>query len=300
MVTDRQSAPAKINLTLEVLGRRGDGYHEVRTVLQAIDLADDLELTAPPPAPSSAPLGGKPGLTFNVEPKGAAPEEANLVLDAARLLEVETRGDMAIRLVKRIPTAAGLGGGSSDAAAALLSLRRFYGLNVSDEMLSAIAAKLGSDVPFFLSGGTALATGRGEQLSPLPSPVECCAVAVAPNAPELVNKTARMYGLLGPEHYSEGAATAEAVRRLREGAPLDGALFNVFDAVASRAHDSYDAMRERFLAAGALQPTLCGSGPAMFALAHDEAEAAEIAARMETQGYKAFATCLLPPTANPA
>lgn len=300
MVLDRQSAPAKINLTLEVLGRRSDGYHEVCAVLQAIDLADDLELAAPPSASSPPPPGGKPGLTFGVEPKGAAPEVANLVLEAARLLEVETRGDVAIRLVKRIPTAAGLGGGSSDAAAALLGLRRLYGLDLTDEMLSAAAAKLGSDVPFFLSGGTALATGRGEQLSPLPSPVECCAVVVAPDAPELANKTARMYGLLGPEHYSDGAATAEAVRRLREGALLDGALYNVFDAVASRAHDSYVAMRERFLAAGARQPTLCGSGPAIFALAHDQAEAAEIVARMETPGYRAFATRLLPPAANAA
>ena len=276
------AAPAKINLALEVLGRRADGYHEVRTVLQAIDLADELRV--------SAHGDGGTGVELRVEPPGSAPVEGNLVLDAARLLGADALPGASIALTKRIPAAAGLGGGSSDAAAALLALRRFHDLPMSDDDLAALAARLGSDVPFFLSGGTALGTGRGEQLSPLPPPVDRFAVVAWPDAPEPENKTARMYRLLRPEHYTDGAATEEVARRLREGVSLDGALYNVFDTVAGEAHDGYEAMRERFVEAGARQPTLCGSGPAMFALAQDEAEGAAMAGRMESVGYRARLT----------
>ncbi len=278
------AAPAKINLALEVLGRRADGYHEVRTVLQAVDLADELRV--------SARGDGGTGVALRVDPAGSAPEEGNLVLAAARLLGADQLPGVSIALTKRIPVAAGLGGGSSDAAAALLALRHLHGVSTGDEELSALAAKLGSDVPFFLSGGTALGTGRGEQLSPLPPPVDRFAVLAWPNAPELENKTARLYKLLRPEHYTDGAATEEVVRRLRAGVSLDGALYNVFDAVAGQAHDAYEAMRERFLEAGARQPTLCGSGPAMFALAPDAEEGAAIAGRMESAGFRARLTRL--------
>ncbi len=283
MAAERQLAPAKVNLALEILGRRQDGYHEVRTVLQTVDLADEVRLSAGAP--------GK-GVDFRVEPPGAAPEEENLVLAAVRLLAPEQLDGVRIELTKRIPVAAGLGGGSSDAAAALLALRRFLGLPVDDAQLRAIAAGLGSDVPFFISGGAALGVGRGEQLSPLPSPVDEYAVIAAPDVPELGNKTARMYKLLRPEHYSDGAATDEIVRRIEAGVSLQGALFNVFDAVAPEAHPGYAAMRERFLEAGARQPTLCGSGPAMFALAASESEGAEMRDRLQAAGCQARLTRL--------
>lgn len=278
----RVSAPAKINLAFEVIGRRADGYHEVRTVLQAIDLADELTLS---------PIGGETTLT--VEPDGAAPVEGNLVLAAARMLGADAHGGVRIALTKRIPAAAGLGGGSSDAAATLAGLRRLFALDAGDDELHAMAGALGSDVPFFLRGGTALGTGRGELLSPLPPPVDEHAVVAWTDAPELANKTARMYGLLRPEHYTDGAATDEVARRLREGVSLDGALHNAFDAVAGEAHSGYGVLRERFLAAGARQPTLCGAGPAMFALAADEAQAEAMATALRRAGCEARATRLL-------
>ena len=210
MVVMRLRAPAKINLSLEVLGRRPDGYHEVRSVLQAVDLADWVEIEE------------ADALTLHVEPEGAAPAEENLVLNAAQLLRGATgatRG-AAITLRKQIPVAAGLGGGSSDAAAALLGLGRLWALDLDQAQLGALAARLGSDVPFFLGGATALASGRGEQLEELPAPVERFAVIVTPTTGGDERKTARMYGLLDSRAYSDGSRTAETARRIHAGEPV--------------------------------------------------------------------------------
>ena len=253
----RLLAPAKVNLTFEVLGRRADGYHEVRTVLQSLSLADELTFEE------------SGGLSLTVEPEGAAPVEENLVLAAARLLQRESglSTGAAVHLTKRIPMAGGLGGGSSDAATALLGLRRLWGLGLDADALRQLAAQLGSDVPFFVSGGTALGQGRGEQLTPLPTPQGEAVVAV-PGASRPRDKTAQMYGLLRPEHYTDGSATAEVERRLRAGGTVDVQPVNAFDAVAGEAYPFYAGMREAFEAAG-LRPSLCGAGPSMFAPAEE-------------------------------
>ncbi|MCH8848384.1 MAG: 4-(cytidine 5'-diphospho)-2-C-methyl-D-erythritol kinase [Chloroflexi bacterium] len=275
-------APAKINLSFEVLGRRADGYHEVRTVLAAVDIVDELELTE------------ADALTLTVEPEGAAPVEDNLVLRAALLLrEAAAPGaGAAIVLRKRIPLAAGLGGGSSDAAAALLGLRRLWDLDLSDDTLVKLAAVLGADVPFFLRGGTAVAAGRGEELTPLPQPLEGFAVVVAPEQPA-EGKTARLYDMLGPQHFSDGGRTAVVARRIRDGVPLGATLSNAFEAVAPAAYASYEPLRSAFADAGA-RPMLSGAGPAMFALAAGEEEAEAVRERLAARGYTAWAARLLP------
>ena len=277
----RLQAPAKINLSFEVLGLRPDGYHEVRTVLAAVDIADELELRE------------AGGLALSVEPEGAAPVEDNLVLRAARLLRdaAPAGAGVAMTLHKRIPAAAGLGGGSSDSAATLLGLRRMWRLDLSDETLAQLAVRLGSDVPFFLRGGTALAAGRGDRLTPLPQPVERFAVVVAPEEPA-GGKTERMYGMLGPRHFSDGGRTAEVTRRIRAGEPLGSVLFNAFEAVAPDAYASYEPLRSAFAEAGA-SALLSGAGPAMFALAGDEAEAGALRERLAGRGYAAWAAALL-------
>ncbi len=150
-------AYAKINLTLEVLGRREDGYHDIVSILQTIDLHDTLTL--------------EPAQDMALECDQSELEGPdNLVLKAAALLREATgcHQGARLKLQKGIPLAAGLGGGSSDAAAALLGLSRLWGLGLSAEKLMPLAAKLGSDVPFFLYGGTAMAQGRGEIVRPLP------------------------------------------------------------------------------------------------------------------------------------
>ena len=263
----RLLAPAKVNLTFEVLGRRADGYHEVRTILQSLSLADELTFEA------------SDDLTLTVEPEGAAPVEENLVLAAVRLLQREASisTGAAIHLTKHIPMAGGLGGGSSDAATTLLGLRRLWGLDLDADALRELAAQLGSDVPFFISGGTALGEGRGERLTPLPG-AQGEAVVAVPDASRPRDKTAQMYGLFRQGHYTDGSATADVERCLRSGEPLDARVVNAFDAVAGEAYPFSTAMREAFEAVG-LRPALCGAGPSMFAPA-DAGTASALAERV--------------------
>ncbi len=280
-MTLRLLAPAKVNLTFEALGRRSDGYHEVRTVMQAVSLADEIEF-----APAA-------GLSLTIEwgaPAFAAPPgEGNLAMRAARLLQRETGATQgaAILLRKRIPAAAGLGGGSSDAATTLLGLRRLWGLDMDVGALREMAARLGSDVPFFLSGGTALAEGRGERLTPLPTPQGSAVVAYSTDVAG-DGKTASLYAMLAPEHFSDGQASERLAAKLRGDAPLSSAdLRNAFDAVAPRAYPSYAAMREAFEAEG-MRPLLCGAGPATFALAPDCEPPESLADRLARRGVSAM------------
>jgi 4-diphosphocytidyl-2-C-methyl-D-erythritol kinase len=270
----RLFAPAKINWTLEVLGRREDGYHEVRTVMQAIDLCDELEIE---PAE---------GLRLEVEGPHEVSED-DLVLRAAALLDGGGRGAR-IRLTKRIPVAAGLGGGSSDAAAALRGLNELWGLGHSSDRLAEIGAGLGSDVPFFLHGGTALVGGRGERVTPLPDAAGTWLVVLAP-AIQIADKTKRMYEALRPEHFSDGSRTAALVERMRNGEGVrEEDLFNAFERAAYEVFEGLDAYREALLAAGAAGAHLAGAGPALFAPAREEAPARAMLSRLRAPGVEAF------------
>ena len=282
----RLLAPAKINLSLEVIGRRADGYHEVHTVLQAVDLADELDFEE------------AGDVSLRVEPEGAVPVEGNLVLRAARLLRDashESRG-ATITLRKRIPVAAGLGGGSSDAAAALVGLRRLWGIDFSEVRMRLLASALGTDVGFFLDGGTALATGKGDRMEALPIPVERFAVIVTPHEPEEAAKTQRLYGLLEERHYSDGSRTAEVVRRIEAGEPLGEAPYNTFAEVASSAYASYERACTMLGATEAGHVLLAGAGPSLFTLADTEERAESTRRSMEAEGYTVSLARLLPAT----
>jgi 4-diphosphocytidyl-2-C-methyl-D-erythritol kinase len=183
------AAPAKINLHLQVIGRRPDQFHELRTLLQCIDLADRLEAE---PLPSGR-------LELVVEPCGAAPEDdSNLVVRAARALQQQlgVSSGARLRLCKQIPAGAGLGGGSSDAAATLVLLDRLWSADVAPATLHQLAADLGSDVPFFLHGGLALGVGRGEEVYPLADLPPLGVIVVMPNV-EI--ETAEVYRRLPKE-----------------------------------------------------------------------------------------------------
>ena len=175
---------AKINLSLKVLGRRADGYHELRTVFQSIGLHDTLEFEF------------TPGRATSIELEDALAIDDNLALRAARLFfeSKKVRGRLKMRLAKRIPMGGGLGGGSSDAASVLLALTALTGREATLVELSAMAARLGSDVPFFLMGGAALGLGRGEELYPLPEPKP---LPVFVLAPRIHVSTAEAYRALG-------------------------------------------------------------------------------------------------------
>jgi 4-diphosphocytidyl-2-C-methyl-D-erythritol kinase len=268
-------AAAKINWTLEVLGRRGDGYHEVRTVMQTIDLCDELEL--------------EPGEGLELEVDG--PHEAtedDLVLRAAALLE-EGRGRGAqMRLTKRIPVAAGLGGGSSDAAAALRGLNHVRGLGHDTQQLAALASQIGSDVAFFLAGGTALAEGRGERVTPLPDAAQTWLVLLVPPL-HLAEKTRRMYEALTPADFTDGSRTGALVERIRNGEGVrENDLFNAFERAAYEVFEGLEGYREALLAAGARRVHLAGAGPALFALAEGEAPANAIRDKVSSPDGRLF------------
>ena len=242
-------AYAKINLILEVLGRRDDGYHEVATILQNVNLYDTLYI--------------QPSTLMELTCSDARLEgEDNLVWRAAIRLQKLTRGDNGARIhvVKRIPEAMGLGGGSSDAAAALVGLSRLWNPQVLPDELSVIAAELGSDVPFFLSGGTAKAEGRGEQVTTLPAVQQRWVLLVCPDE-HLAEKTGRVYGSLPPDSYSDGSVFGAAVQAIEAGRFPAGCLRNTFDDVANRVYDVAGRAIEAMGDAGVSEVHLCGSGP---------------------------------------
>src|SRR5215217_7411681 len=186
-------APAKLNLGLEVIGRRGDGFHDIATIFVAIDLYDRITLSL------------ADDLELNCDDDSLAGTD-NLALRALRLLRDETGhpGGARIHLCKSIPAAAGLGGASSDAAAALLGGPELWHLDLSDAELHDLAARLGSDVPFFLCGGCAIGRGRGDLLGPLPLPPQCWFVVVVPDV-RIPAKTASLYAGLRAEDFSGGS-----------------------------------------------------------------------------------------------
>ena len=196
-------ARAKINLTLDVLARRPDGFHEVCMVMQSIDLCDRIQFSS---APYLSLMSNLPQLPI---------DERNDILRAARLLQTRCQiSDGAqINLSKRIPIAAGMAGGSTDGAAALWGLNRLWRLGLSDEQLRGLAAELGSDMPFCINGGTALATGRGECLTPLPPVPELHLVLMKP---EFGVSTKAVYGGLQLDRLP-APATAHMVDAIRSG-----------------------------------------------------------------------------------
>ena len=251
----RLAAPAKINLTLEVVGRRSDGYHDLASILVAVDLEDEVTLDN---AEEVSLECDAPGLS--------GPD--NLALRAAERLRAETghRGGARIRLTKKIPQAAGLGGGSSDAAAVLIGLSRLWNVRMSAEDLTPIAAELGSDVPFFLYGGTAMIQGRGEIVRPLPPADLRYALIVTPEI-QLQNKTATMFGMLSGGGLDRGALTRKLEARIRGGGDVPAQLlYNRFDAEANRAYPGLARYMETLTSMGATEIHLCGAGPSLFTL----------------------------------
>jgi 4-diphosphocytidyl-2-C-methyl-D-erythritol kinase len=273
------AAPAKINWTLEILGRRDDGYHEVRTILQTIDLADHVTV--------------RPGPGISLQVGGPAPVDApleeNLAYRAAALLREEAgvREGAEIELWKRVPAAAGLGGGSSDAAAVLRALSALWGLDLPAEHLAALGAKLGSDVPFFCHGGTALGAGRGDQVQPLPDiPEQWLVLALPPLT--VAGKTGLMYSLVTAGLYTDGSTTDRLRGEIERGRGVrDDDIINAFQALAADVFDGLEPYVEAVRKVSAAEPHLAGSGPTLFTLAPDAAAARAYADRLREAGVEA-------------
>jgi 4-diphosphocytidyl-2-C-methyl-D-erythritol kinase len=271
-------APAKINLTLEVLRRRPDGYHEIRSVLQAIALYDTIHFSA------------APDISVQCEMPGWSAEKS-LVGKVVQLLRESTAGKKgaAIVMEKRIPLLSGLGGDSSDAAAVLHGLNRLWKLNLSPDKLLSLAASLGADVPFFFNGGTALSEGRGDIITPLSSIPGMWALLVLPDIPFIPGKTARMYADLKPAHLTDGSITQRFVATLQKGERPDlSLLFNSFENVAFDKYPGLNVYKEHLVKLGAPHVHLAGAGPALFTMFDDRLKAEELSRRCKDQGMNIF------------
>lgn len=252
-----EKAYAKVNLTLAVGEKRLDGYHEVVSVMQRVSLHDTLTAEQT-----------REGITLTCSDPALPSGEENLAHRAASLFFRETgiAGGAALTLEKRIPSQAGLGGGSSDAASALLALRKLYAPALSDTELETMAAALGSDVPFFIRGGTQLATGRGEVLSPLPPLTDGWFVIVKPTESFSTPAMYRRLDELPP-------ACTPPLPPLQGGLPaLAAGLFNRFEAAIPAGSAVWD-IKARLAAYGALASLLGGSGSAVFGLFDTETAA---------------------------
>lgn len=271
MQVARIAAPAKINLWLRVLGRRGDGYHAVRTLFQAIDLADEVTVTR-----------GGSGVAVRVSGADVGPERENLAYRAAAAF-LEAAGDEVgarVELIKRIPAGAGLGGGSSDAAAVLRCLAALSPAPPDPVELARLGAVLGSDVPFFLCGSPlALAEGRGEVLTPLPPlPVRHLVVSL----PRVHVATADAYRALERGPLTRDARSPSNAGDARPEAPADWRdvperLANDFESVVVARHPEIARSIEALRRAGASGALLSGSGAASFGLFDGRAQAEQAA-----------------------
>lgn len=271
-------APAKINLVLEVLGRRRDGYHEIRSLIQTINLCD--ELTFEP--------ANKISLECN-EPSLQGTD--NLVMKAALLVKDVTGffEGARIKLEKHIPWGVGLGGGSSDAAVTLLALNQLWGLRLTMVKLVKLAVQLGSDVPFFLYQGIAVVSGRGEKVRPMINLAPLWFVILVPPLPRILQKTKRLYSSLAPEYFTVGEFTRKAVKLYSRGKGLTPSLlFNAFEGVAFDVFPGLWEYRERFIEAGATNVCLAGSGPALFSVVETEAAGRELYSRLYSEGLECY------------
>jgi 4-diphosphocytidyl-2-C-methyl-D-erythritol kinase len=261
-----RKAYAKINLALDVLYKREDGYHEVAMVMQAIDLADNLSFFLQ-----------EEGITLSTNIPELEAGPGNLAYRAAALLQ-DTLGikrGVRIHIDKQIPLAAGLAGGSADAAAVLLGLNQLWNLSLPIEQLAALGAKLGSDVPFCLYGGTMLATGRGERLSPLPPLPECWVVLAKPPVDVA---TAWVYANYRPEgvDHPDLNGMQEALAR-RNLAGIASRLGNVLETVTVRTYPEISELKLMMTDLGAMASLMSGSGPTVFGLVEAYDKAQEIA-----------------------
>lgn len=279
---------AKINLTLEVLFRRFDGYHELLSVMQELELGDEIMLKN---------LTDSDQIELECSNEDLPRDEANLAVKAAALLQQEFSPQKGafIRLVKNIPIAAGLGGGSSNAAAVLLGLNELWKLKLEKEILLKLAARIGSDVPFFIEGGTVLAEGRGEKLKPL-HPFPCCSVLLAsPSGTKL--SAAEVYSSLNLDRIPEKTITGKFVRQLSKGNQVDrdrlGSLQKLMinhleDAVFSLSPE-VENLKKKLSKAG-LPALVSGSGPTVFAVSEDRDALRQAADQLLEEEYTVILT----------
>ncbi|SEP06282.1 4-(cytidine 5'-diphospho)-2-C-methyl-D-erythritol kinase [Paenibacillus sp. OV219] len=262
-----EKAPAKINLLLDVKRKREDGFHEVEMIMTMVDLADRLEMEELP----------RDTIIISSQAGYIPLDEKNLAFQAARLIKdrYNVRKGVYIHLDKKIPVAAGLAGGSSDAAATLRGLNRLWGLGISEEELCELGAELGSDVPFCVTGGTAIARGRGEKLERISNPPQCWVILAKP---PINVSTADVYGKLRANELKQHPSTSDMLSAISSGsfAGICTYLGNVLETVTLQLHPEVLQMKEIMHRLGADGVLMSGSGPTVFGLVSKEAKVSRI------------------------
>ena len=279
-------ANAKINLTLDILGVRSDGYHEVEMVMQSVRLFDTLRFER-----------RADGIDLKLDTREIPANETNLAWKAARLfLDVyKIHSGVAIEIEKKIPVAAGLAGGSADAAGTLMGMNRLFGTGLSARELCSLGGKIGSDVPFCIEGGTMLATGRGEILRQLPDLPPLFVVLAKPPVSVSTAWAYRTYDETGSSRHPDTKAMLEAISNERVEDIAEN-LANVLEAATTKAHPIIEAYKRVFLENGAMGSMMSGSGPTVFALAGRKADAERAAAALS--GKYSDAAVFVVPTAG--
>ena len=274
----RAEAFAKVNFTLEVFGKRADGYHALRSVVMPISLSDTLDIEVTDDGSITSDTG----------------YDDDLCVKAARILKSSVSGlpsslGAVIRVIKRIPAGGGLGGGSADAAAVLRALNELWKVGLSREELAEIGAQVGSDVPSLVMGGSVIMEGRGEKVTPLfnlqPSTFNLILVN-----PGVHSSTKEVYGACEARALSDENATAKMVAALGEGdvGKIAAALMNDLQAPAVKLHPEIADALVSLRTAGVVGAMMSGSGSSVFGLVENESEARRISSEMNARGYKAW------------
>lgn len=288
MVSVKEFAYAKINLYLDVLSKRDDGFHEVKTVMHTVSLADEITVIV---KESDRPMVR---LTVLGHPK-LPTDSRNLAVKAAELFLSSTliRAEVNIRLVKRIPIAAGLAGGSSDAAAVLRALNKAFRRPLTEKRLLHLAAELGSDVPYCLIGGTALCYGRGENMQRLPDRLKLnLVIAVGKeyvSTPLAYAELDRLYSDFTVERSSDHESLYEAVcASIQSGSTTDLKLYNIFENAIFKTCYEAENIKNSLLELGATHALMSGSGPSVYGIFNDKASAEKAKDALVNMGVNAY------------
>lgn len=279
-----ERAYAKLNISLDVTEKRDDGFHNMVMVMQTVSLGDDIRITLN----DGGCVRAKTDLHF------IPGDERNLAVKAALryLAEIgETRRGAEIEIKKRIPVGAGMGGGSADAAAVLRAMNRLFDGRLDGARLTEISGDVGSDVPFCVGGGTALAEGRGERLTPLPDFPDCAFVICKPEFSVSTPELFRKLDMLRSRHHPDTAGIIEALRAGELG-QICRRMYNVFEYVDDRRMRTVAELKGALLDAGALGAVMTGTGSAVFGIFPDKAQADRALAALD--GMECFCRTALP------
>lgn len=282
MVTLREFAFAKINLTLDVLGKREDGYHDLKSVMQTVSIRDDIEID----------LGTEKPWKLICDKDDIPTDEGNLAWKAAKLFFETTKKDpdgIEIRITKRIPSQAGMGGGSADAAAVLRALNTHYNAPFSILALAELGGQIGSDVPFCVLGGTAMVEGRGERLRKLPDMPDCFMVVCKP---DFSCSTAELYAELDKAEIAKRPDNKAMESALYAGdlGKISENIWNVFDPIVTKKHLELNYIKSICNSYGAVAQQMTGSGSAVFAIT-DSFEYAAVICNMLKDNYPQIYIC---------